>query len=222
MKTDNYFVAEGLGHRYALGDEIVVALEGATCAVGPRDRIAVIGPSGSGKTSLLHLIAGLDEPTSGSIAWPALGTRENLLPASIGFIAQAQSLVSSLNALENVAIPLLFLGKPRAEAEKAAMSMLVRLELEDLAGKLPDELSGGQAKRVAAARALVTGPKLLLADEPTGQLDHETARRFLETIFDLVADTDTAVVMTTHDAEVARYMDRLWSMDHGNLDTRRG
>ena len=220
MTTDRYVVAEDLGHRFALGEDIVVALAGASFSIGPGDRIAVVGPSGSGKTSLMHLIAGLDEPTSGTISWPGLGPRESLLPGAVGFIAQAQSLVSSLDVLENIEMPLLFLGKSRAEAREKSLEILARLDLGQLAGKLPEELSGGQAKRVAAARALVTGSKLLLADEPTGQLDHETARRFLSTVFDMLAETDTAVVMTTHDAEVERYMRTLWSMDHGTLKAR--
>lgn len=220
MKTDNYVVAENLGHRFTLGDEVIVALDNATCSISPGDRIAIVGPSGSGKTSLMHLIAGLDEPTSGSIAWPGLGPRESLLPGAIGFVAQAQSLVSSLDVLENVEMPLLFLGTARKEAGERAMDILARLDLEELVEKLPVELSGGQAKRVATARALVTRPKLLIADEPTGQLDHETARRFLSAIFDMLAGTATAVIMTTHDAEVAKYMNTLWSMDHGSLKAR--
>jgi putative ABC transport system ATP-binding protein/lipoprotein-releasing system ATP-binding protein len=96
-----------------------------------------------------------------------------------------------------------------------ARDILDRLNLAEIADKLPDELSGGQMKRAASARALVSKPRLILADEPTGQLDHATARHFLETLFDWIEDADTAVVMTTHDREVARYMDAVWTMDHG-------
>ncbi len=215
MKNEVYVKAENLGHTFYQGNIAIPALKTATFTIGPRARIAIVGPSGSGKSTLLHIIAGLARETSGAIAWPALGPRETLRPWQIGFIAQEQSLVTSLSVQENIELPMLFMGAKRKEAEALAQDILNRLNLAEIADKLPDELSGGQMKRAASARALVSKPRLILADEPTGQLDHATARHFLETLFDWIEGADTAVVMTTHDREVARYMDEIWTMDHG-------
>lgn len=215
MKNEVYVRAENLGHTFYQGNIAIPALKTATFEIAPRARIAIVGPSGSGKSTLLHIIAGLARETSGAIAWPALGPRETLRPWQIGFIAQEQSLVTSLSVQENIELPMLFMGAKRKEAEALAQDILNRLNLAEIADKLPDELSGGQMKRAASARALVSKPRLILADEPTGQLDHATARHFLETLFDWIEGADTAVVMTTHDREVARYMDAIWTMDHG-------
>ncbi len=215
MKNEIYVRAENLGHTFYQGNIAIPALKTATFAIGPRARIAIVGPSGSGKSTLLHIIAGLARETSGAIAWPALGPRENLRPWQIGFIAQEQSLVTSLSVQENIELPRLFMGTKQKEAEALARDILERLNLAEIADKLPDELSGGQMKRAASARALVSRPKLILADEPTGQLDHATARHFLEVLFAYIEGADIAVVMTTHDREVARYMDTIWTMDHG-------
>jgi len=217
MNTEVLVRGDELGHTFRQGGMEIPALNAASFEIKARDRIAIVGPSGSGKSSLMHLIAGLDSPTSGAVSWPGLGARESLLPANIGFIAQAQSLVTSLDVLENIELPLLFLGRPEAEARDAAMEILISFGLGEIADKLPSELSGGQMKRAASARALVAKPRLVLADEPTGQLDHVTAKRFLEVLFSWIDAGDTALVMTTHDPEVARYMKALWSMDHGAL-----
>ncbi len=217
MNTDVMVRGESLAHSFRQGGIEIPAVVAASFEIRARDRIAIVGPSGSGKSSLLHIIAGLDSQSSGDIDWPGLGDRAGLLPGHIGFIAQAQSLVTSLDVTENVELPLLFLGKPRAEARDAAMAILGSFGLTEIADKLPSELSGGQMKRAASARALVSRPRLVLADEPTGQLDHVTARHFLEVLFSYLDESDTALVMTTHDPEVARYMKSLWSMDRGVL-----
>ncbi len=215
MKNEIYVRAENLGHTFYQGNIAIPALKTATFTIAPRARIAIVGPSGSGKSTLLHIIAGLADETSGTIEWPALGPRETLRPWQIGFIAQEQSLVTSLNVQENIELPMLLMGAKHREAEARVRDILDRLNLAEIADKLPDELSGGQMKRAASARALVSKPRLILADEPTGQLDHATARHFLEALFDWIEGADTAVVMTTHDREVARYMDTIWTMDHG-------
>ena len=126
MNTEVLVRGDELGHSFRQGETEIPALKSASFEIKSRDRIAIIGPSGSGKSSLMHIIAGLDSPTSGRIAWPGLGSRESLLPANIGFIAQAQSLVTSLDVLENIELPLLFIGKPKAEAHDAAMGILIR------------------------------------------------------------------------------------------------
>ena len=215
MKSEAYVRAENLGHKFYQGDTVVEALKSATFEIGPKARIAIIGPSGSGKSTLMHLIAGLADETSGTIEWPSLGQKDKLRPWKIGFIAQEQSLVTSLSVQENIELPMLFMGRERKEAEALARDILDRMDLSEIADKLPEELSGGQMKRAASARALVSKPKLILADEPTGQLDHATARHFLEVLFGYIEGTDISVVMTTHDPEVANYMDTIWTMDHG-------
>ena len=206
------------GRVYRRGNTPVVALVSATCAIMPGDRIALVGPSGSGKSTLLHLLGGLDTPTSGILAWPALGARETLRPGKIGFVFQTQSLLAPMTVVENVEIPLL-LGQVSAEKARAtALDMLERIELESLAEKLPEELSGGQAQRVAIARALTCGPKLILADEPTGQLDHPTAQHLFDVLLAALEGTDTALLVATHDMTVAERMHTVWRMQHGTLE----
>jgi ABC-type lipoprotein export system ATPase subunit len=201
------------------GSSPVHALVDATCEVLPGDRIAVVGPSGSGKSTLMHLMAGLDEPTSGEVSWPLLGIRETLIPREIGFVFQSPSLLSPLNVLENIELPLLLSGASQVEARSAALELLQDMELSEIGEKLPEELSGGQAQRVAVARSLVTRPKLILADEPTGQLDHPTAQHLFDVLLASMAKSDTALVIATHDAAVAGRMDRGWDMEHGKLET---
>ena len=206
------------GRVYRRGNTPVLALVSATCAIMPGDRIALVGPSGSGKSTLLHLLGGLDTPTSGMLAWPALGARETLRPGKIGFVFQTQSLLAPMTVIENVEIPLL-LGQVSAEKARAtALDMLELIGLESLAEKLPEELSGGQAQRVAMARALVCGPKLILADEPTGQLDHPTAQHLFDVLLAALEDTDTALLVATHDMTVAERMHTVWRMQHGTLE----
>lgn len=200
------------------GETSVVALASATCVIRPGDRIALVGPSGSGKSTLLHLMGGLDTPTSGTLQWPALGARDTLRPSKVAFVFQMPSLLAPLTAVENVELPLLLGGTSEREARRAALDALERIELMEIADKLPEELSGGQAQRVAVARALAYRPKLILADEPTGQLDHATAERLLDVWLSALEGTDTALIVATHDLLVAKRMHAVWHMRHGNLE----
>lgn len=209
--------AEGASRSYGERGSAVEALAGATCRVRAGDRIALVGASGSGKSTLLHLMGGLDEPTAGAVRWPALGERRTLRPARVAFVFQTPSLLPSLTALENVALPLV-LGGAAEVARARAREALERLELEHLADKLPEELSGGQAQRIAVARALSYQPRLILADEPTGQLDHATAQHLLDVWLNALEGTDTALVVATHDAAAARRMHTCWTIAHGVLD----
>ena len=134
-----------------------------------------MGPSGSGKSTLLHLMAGLDDPTVGTVSWPGIGPRSGLRPGPVTVIFQGPSLLAPLTVEENVALPLVLDGMGDAEAHRAARATLDVVDLLDLRDKLPEEISGGQAQRVAVARALAGAPRLILADEPTGQLDRLTA-----------------------------------------------
>jgi ABC-type lipoprotein export system ATPase subunit len=195
----------------------VHALKPATCRVLPGERIALVGPSGSGKSTLLHLMAGLDGPTTGNIAWPALGASDALRPAKLAFIPQTPSLIASLNVVENVELPLLLAGGAGGE-RAAALVALDQLGLAGLAERLPEELSGGQAQRVAVARAMAGNPQLLLADEPTGQLDQANASALLDALLAFTAKHDMALVVATHDARVAARLDKVWHMTHGLLE----
>lgn len=206
----------GLGKRFDGAD----VLHDVSCTVLSGDRIALVGPSGSGKSTLLHILAGLTAPSEGKVDWPALGDADGLMPAKIQVVFQAQGLFPPLDVRDNVALPLLLAGRPEGASERA-MELLERFGLADLAGKLPEELSGGQAQRVAMARALSIAPQLILADEPTGQLDSVTAQSFLSEAFEIARESGTAVVLATHDRAIAAKMDQVWLIDHGAILVRR-
>lgn len=211
---------DAIGRTYSRGKTPVVAVASATCTVLPGDRIALIGPSGSGKSTLLHLLGGLDMPTSGSISWPALGARQTLRPMKVGFVFQMPSLLAALSVVENVEIPLLLGQTSPEKARVAALDALERIGLLFIADKLPEELSGGQAQRVAVARALASRPKLILADEPTGQLDHPTAQHLFDVLLAALEGTETALVIATHDQSVTKRMDTVWHIQHGVLEVK--
>ena len=213
--------AEAVARTYLRGGAQIEALSPTTCTVRARARIAVMGSSGSGKSTLLHLFAGLDLPTSGEIRWPALGGHDQLRPGNVAIAFQAPSLVPFLSVAENVGLPLFLLGKA-AHARGLAMAELERFDLADLADKLPDELSGGQAQRVALARAMASRPRLLLADEPTGQLDQATGRAAMAILMAWAETTGSGVIVATHDAAVAEGLDEIWYMDHGHLSCPHG
>lgn len=206
-----------LRRSYWQGGQEIVALAEATCCIRPHDRIALVGRSGSGKSTLLHLLSGLDTPTGGTLAWPALGERETLRPAKIALVFQTQSLLPPLTVLENVELPLLLGQTDAATAQATALDALTRLELDHLADKLPEELSGGQAQRVALARAVAYRPPLILADEPTGQLDRPTAHHLFDVLLAALAESDTALVVATHDLSVAQRLTTRWVIERGIL-----
>lgn len=209
---------ENVGCTYLRGNTPVEAVKSATGAVMPGDRIALVGPSGSGKSTLLHIMGGLYKNTAGTIQWPLLGRRETLIPENIGFVFQAQSLFSSLSVVENVELPLILSDSDPAEARSASLDLIGRLGMGELADKLPEELSGGQAQRVAVARALVCRPRLVIADEPTGQLDNATSQRMLDVLLDFLEGSGAALLIATHDPSVASRLSSIWRMDHGILE----
>lgn len=216
-------VGKGLGRDFHDGNAgRITVLRDVDCEIVSGARIALVGPSGSGKSTLLHILGGLDKPTRGTVEWPGLGSFEELRPRWIGFVFQTPSLFPALTAVQNVELPLILDGKAPMD-KTTAMSLLDSFGLAEVADKLPEELSGGQAQRVAMARALAIGPKLILADEPTGQLDSVTAQLFFDVILKRLEDTDVALVIATHDEAVAARMATRWTMDHGQLDRgRRG
>jgi ABC-type lipoprotein export system ATPase subunit len=203
---------------YQLGPETVVAVARTDCVIEPNARIALLGRSGSGKSTLLQILGGIETPTGGIVRWPALGPRETLRPKQIAFVFQRESLVEPLSVLENVELPLLLAGIAPSDARGRALEALRLFSLEDLGEKLPEELSGGQAQRVAFVRALAQRPRLILADEPTGQLDTETADRFLSIAFAEVEREQVALVVATHDARLAARLRTRWWIDRGRLE----
>ncbi|MCV7131881.1 ABC transporter ATP-binding protein [Mycobacterium hodleri] len=206
---------------FGSGATAVHAVREVTCRIPAWARIAVTGPSGSGKSTLLHLIAGLDAPTAGSMRWPALRDVRHGHPTAIGMVFQGPSLLPSLDVTENVALPLLFTGHSDGAAMRHARAALELVGIGDLAAKLPDELSGGQAQRVAIARVLAARPALILADEPTGQLDHHNADRVMTVLLDTAIAIGAAVIVSTHDPATAARLPERWSMHDGHLDTGR-
>ncbi|QUQ70408.1 ABC transporter ATP-binding protein [Kutzneria sp. CA-103260] len=191
------------------------ALDGAGMQLWPGEVVAVMGPSGSGKSTLLHCLAGIIRPDSGTVLYrgnelssmPDVA-RSELRRTEFGFVFQFGQLVPELTCLENVALPLRLGGLRRREAERSATEWLARLEVADVADKRPGETSGGQGQRVAVARALVTGPKVVFADEPTGALDSLNGERVMKLLVNAAKETNAAVVLVTHEARVAAYSDR--------------
>jgi ABC-type lipoprotein export system ATPase subunit len=208
----------GLARTFGRGSSAVVALHHATCEIEAGQLVALVGPSGSGKSTLLHLLAGLDSPTAGTLEWPALADAP-LRPGPVAVVFQAPSLLAPLDVLENVALPLLLAGAERAPANEAALAALRALGLDTIATKLPDELSGGQAQRVAIARALAGSPRLILADEPTGQLDHDTAAAVVDALIAAAERSGAALVIATHDHDIATRFTTRWRVADGRLYT---
>jgi putative ABC transport system ATP-binding protein len=191
------------------------ALDGAEMSVRAGEVVAVMGPSGSGKSTLLHCLAGIVTPDAGEVRYRgdrlsamSDGARSALRRTDFGFVFQFGQLVPELTCLENVAIPLRLAGRRRRDAEAEAARWLERLEVAELAGQRPGEVSGGQGQRVAVARALVGGPRVVFADEPTGALDSLNGERVMRLLTEAAHDTGAAVVLVTHEARVAAYSDR--------------
>jgi ABC-type lipoprotein export system ATPase subunit len=217
--TDPLVRAAGIRRAFGSADAPTVAVREASFEILPGDRIALVGPSGSGKTTLLHLIAGLDAPSEGRIEWPALGEARALRPGPVAMAFQGPSLLPPLTIQENVALPLLLADVPENVATDTARGLLDELWLADVAEKLPEEVSGGQAQRAGVARALVGHPRLILADEPTGQLDRHTGWALIDTVLEHVADSGAAIVVATHDEAVADRFPIRWRIRDRRLES---
>ena len=208
---------DDVARTFGAGPAAVVAVRRVTCEIRSGQQLAITGASGSGKSTLLHLLAGLDEPTVGRITWPALGGRDALRPGPIGVVFQGPSLLAPLDVLENVALALILGGANEHAAHTAAIEALDRLDLLALRAKLPEELSGGQAQRVAVARVLAGRPRLILADEPTGQLDFANAASVVNALLQGSDDAGAALVVSTHDPRIADRLPERWRMADGQL-----
>jgi putative ABC transport system ATP-binding protein len=202
---------------YGAGETAFTAVRGVTCEVDPNSRIALTGPSGSGKSTLLHLMAGLDAATSGSVEWPVFGEHPSARADLVGVVFQGPSLIPALNVVENVGLPMILSGVDGNDAEVRARAALELLELEPLVDKLPDELSSGQAQRVAVARVLAAAPRLVLADEPTGQLDRGNAAMVIDVLLKVCEELGAALVVSTHDPLVSDRLSIQWAMHDGVL-----
>ncbi|RDI76189.1 ABC-type antimicrobial peptide transport system ATPase component [Gaiella occulta] len=206
---------------YGRGDAATVALRPTVCDVEPGARIAVTGPSGSGKSTLLHLMAGLEDPSGGTVSWPGIGSRSELRPGPLAMIFQGPSLLPPLSVIENVALPRQLAGAPSDEALEEARAALARLELSELADKLPEEISGGQAQRVAVARVLASRPLLILADEPTSQLDRGNGAHVIDVLLEAADAAAAALVIATHDHTIADRFATRWTVADGVVITDR-
>jgi putative ABC transport system ATP-binding protein len=209
--TDALLAARGLRKSYGP----TPALDGADFTVRAGEVVAVMGPSGSGKSTLLHCLAGIVRPDSGTVHYDGRplsempdSERSALRRGAFGFVFQFGQLVPELTCGENVALPLRLGGVRRREAQARARDWLERLEIADVAGKLPGSVSGGQGQRVAVARALVTSPRVVFADEPTGALDSLNGERVMRLLTEAARESRAAVVLVTHEARVAAYSDR--------------
>lgn len=224
MDLPNVVQLENLEKSYRLGKITVQALRGVSLSLHQGEFTVVMGPSGSGKTTLLNIIGTLDKPTSGralidgqDIARMNDGQLTKLRRHKIGFVFQFHNLIPVLSALENVQLPLLTAGVKRGQAEDRANELLERVGLKDRTQHLPDELSGGEQQRVAIARALANHPRIVLADEPTGDLDTHTGSEVVKIMHSLTKQEQTAVVIVTHDPIIAEKADRLVEMRDGRI-----
>jgi ABC-type lipoprotein export system ATPase subunit len=204
-----------LTRTYGSGAGEVRALRGVSCTLRRGAQVALTGPSGSGKSTLLHLLAGLDTPTGGTIAWPGLDGSPEGRPGLIGMVFQGPSLLPPLDVTENIALPLLLAGFTETQARDRATAALHDVGLDELAARLPEELSGGQAQRVAVARALAARPRVILADEPTGQLDSAHAAQVVGLLLDAATMLGAALVLSTHDLTIAERVPERWRMADG-------
>lgn len=216
--------SQKLSKSYNDGTSKIEVLKGIDLQIAKGDSVAIIGPSGSGKSTLLHLLGGLDKPTSGVVSitnvdWQKISEKQRcqLRNQRLGFVYQFHHLLPEFTALENVAMPLLLSGMDVNDAERQASDMLEHVGLKPRKEHKPAQLSGGERQRVAIARALVHQPHCVLADEPTGNLDQATASKVFDLMLDLNVQMKTALVIVTHDQQIAKRMDKILVLHEGNL-----
>ena len=215
---------KSLTKRYGIGDAEQVALDGIDLTINKGEFIAIMGPSGCGKTTLLNILGLLDRPDEGtyhlgskSVTNISSSRSAKIRNEKIGFVFQSFNLINRLTVLENVALPLIYKGVPRVKRLEMASSILKSFHLQEREYYMPWQLSGGQMQRVAIARALVNKPSIILADEPTGNLDRKNALNILDMMMELKQELGTALVVVTHDDEMAARFDRVLNMTDGAL-----
>lgn len=221
----NIIKIEGLRKVYRMGDERIVALDNIDLEIGEEEICCLFGTSGSGKSTLLNMLAGLEKPTKGTIAIKNIRVEKlnevqlaKFRQRYIGFVFQSYNLISSLTALENVSLPLMFQGVKKKEREKRAKEMLISVGLGERMNHKPSEMSGGQQQRVSIARAFINRPKILFADEPTGNLDTATTLEVMDIITGIAKEYKQTLIIVTHDPEIAIYADKVVTMRDGNIE----
>ncbi|GGH52909.1 ABC transporter ATP-binding protein [Dyadobacter endophyticus] len=214
-----------IAKRYIMGSEVIQALKSVTISVNKGEYVAFMGPSGSGKSTLMNIIGCLDTPTTGKYILnnkDVSDMTENELAEirnkEIGFVFQTFNLLPRMSSLDNVALPLIYAGLSKADRTEKAMLSLKNVGLENRAGHKPNELSGGQRQRVAIARALVNDPSILLADEPTGNLDSKTSYEIMD-LFDQLYSKGNTIVMVTHEEDIAHYAHRVVRLRDGLVES---
>ncbi|MGQ3016950.1 ABC transporter ATP-binding protein [Phenylobacterium sp.] len=225
MSEAPVLAVRGLERTYVTGDRSLTVLRGVDLDVSPGEIVGLIGPSGSGKSSLLHAAGLLERPNAGQIFIEGRdcstlneGARTRVRLGSIGFVYQFHHLLAEFSALDNVALPMMIAGQDHEAARERASMLLGQLGLAGRVDHQPAQMSGGEQQRVALARALANSPRLLLADEPTGNLDPTTSGEVFDSLYRLARETGVAAVIATHNLELARHMDRVLALKDGHLE----
>lgn len=223
----NIIETHNIARRYVMGTEVIDALKSITISIQKGEYVAFMGPSGSGKSTLMNIVGCLDSPSSGhyilngqDVSQMGENDLAEVRNKEIGFVFQTFNLLPRQTSLENVALPLIYAGYSKADRIEKAMLALKNVGLEHRAGHRPNELSGGQRQRVAVARALVNDPSILLADEPTGNLDTKTSYEIMD-LFDQIHSKGNTVIMVTHEEDIAEYAHRIIRLRDGLIETDR-
>ena len=221
---EDLIVLKNLRKIYRMGDEKIIALDNIDLTIGREETICLLGTSGSGKSTLLNMMAGLEKPTRGEIIinkhhLEKMSEKDlaKFRQLNIGFVFQSYNLISTLSAMENVSLGLTFKGVPRAKRNKMAKDMLINVGLGSRLHHKPSEMSGGQQQRVSIARAFVSNPKIVFADEPTGNLDTKTTFEVMDLITGMAREANQTLIIVTHDTEISGYADRVVYMRDGSI-----